>query len=143
MLLQLISRFDALWLEDTLNDLMDTLPENQHDDKVALLYNRNRNNMVAINTAAGQTDRVNIPLIVMQGGTWSPIECSNTIDRIGKRCHETGKHVYLYKNQVRILPLGMVDDRLAITSCEQEAVSMNTYLTTQIAKPNQVTVMKL
>ena len=63
---------------------MDTLPENQYDDNVALLYEGNTNNMVAINTAAGQTDRVNIPLIVMPGGTWGPIECSNTIDRIGK-----------------------------------------------------------
>ena len=57
--------FDAMWLEDTMNDLIDTLPVDQQDDKLALLYEGNRNNEVAINTAVGQTDRVNIPLIVM------------------------------------------------------------------------------
>lgn len=40
--------FDALWLEDCLNDLYDTLPEDQHDDKLALVYESNRNNLVAI-----------------------------------------------------------------------------------------------
>ena len=40
--------FDALWIEDCLNDLHDTLPEDQHDDKLALVYESNRNNMVAV-----------------------------------------------------------------------------------------------
>ena len=74
--------FDILWLEDSMNDLFDTIPADQHDDKMALLYEGNRNNEVAINTAVGQTDRVNIPLIVMQGGTWGPIKCSNSIDKM-------------------------------------------------------------
>ena len=81
--------------------------------KLALLYEGNRNNQVAINTAVGQTDRVNIPLVVRQGGTWGPMKCSNSIDTIGKKCH--GQHIYLYKNRTRILPLGMVDDILAIS----------------------------
>ena len=123
--------FDILWLEDSMNDLFDTIPADQHDDKMALLYEGNRKNEVAINTAVGQTDRVNIPLIVMQGGTWGPIKCSNSIDKIGKKCHDTGKHFYLYKNRVRILPLGMVDDLLAVSRCGHQSVSMNAYLTAQ------------
>ena len=33
--------FDALWLEDTLNDLYDYLPEDSRDDKLALIYESN------------------------------------------------------------------------------------------------------
>ena len=63
--------FDALWLEDSMNDLIDTIPTEQQDDKMALLYEGNMDNLVAMNTAVGQTDRLNIPRIVMQGGTWA------------------------------------------------------------------------
>ena len=88
--------FDALWLEDCMNDLHDTLPSEFHDDKLALLYESNRNNLVAVNTPVSQTDRINIPLVVMQGGTWGPIKCSNSIDKIGKKCFESGNHLYKY-----------------------------------------------
>ena len=56
--------FDALWLEDTMNDLCDTMndlcdtiPTSSQDDKIALIFEANRSNLVAINTAVGQTDR--------------------------------------------------------------------------------------
>ena len=124
--------FDALWLEDSMNDLVDSLPASSQDDKVALIFEANRYNQVAINTGVGQTDRIEIPRIVMQGGTWGPLKCSNSIDKIGKKCHERGEHLYLYKDRVRILPLGMVDDILAVSRCGHQSVAMNTYLTSQI-----------
>ena len=115
--------FDAMWLEDTMNDLIDTLPVDQQDDKLALLYEGNRNNEVAINTAVGQTDRVNIPLIVMQGGTWGPIQCSNSMDKIGKKCHESGNHFYLFKKRAWILTLGM-----SVSRSGHQSLATNTYL---------------
>ena len=76
--------FDALWLEDCLNDVFDNLsPENQND-KVSLLYESSKVNMVAVKTAVGLTDRINVPTVVQQGGTLGPILCSNSIDTIGK-----------------------------------------------------------
>ena len=68
----LVQAFDALWLEDCLNYLYDALPENKRDDKLALVYQTNVKNLVAVNTAVGQTERVNIPKIVQQGGAWGP-----------------------------------------------------------------------
>ena len=124
--------FDALWLEDSMNDLVDTLPSSSHDDKLAMIYEANKFNKVAINTAVGQTDRVEIPRIVMQGGTWGPIKCSNSIDTIGKKCYDRGQHLYLYKKRVSILPLGMVDDLIGVSRCGHRSVALNTYLTTQI-----------
>ena len=123
--------FDALWLEDTMNDLVDTLPQGSQDDKIALIFEANKHNQVAINTV-GETERVEIERIVMQGGTWGPIQCSNSIDKIGKKCLERGQHLYLYKDRVTVLPLGMVDDLIGVSRCGHPSVELNTYITTQI-----------
>ena len=87
--------FDALWLEDCMNDLYDSLPGGQRDDKLALIYETNVNNLVAVNTGMGQTERIAIPRIVQQGVGWGPMECSNSIDSIGKKCENRGIHSYL------------------------------------------------
>ena len=82
----LIKAFDVLWLMDSMNDLWDTLPAHARDDRLGLVYETSRTNMVAIKTAVGQTERENIPEIVTQGGTWGPMMCSNSIDTVGKFC---------------------------------------------------------
>ena len=81
----LVQCFDGLWLDDCMNDMYDSLPSEQQDDKLGLIYESNVNNLVAVNTPVGQTDRVNINKIVTQGGTFGPIECSNSIDTIGEK----------------------------------------------------------
>jgi hypothetical protein len=62
--------FDSLWLEDCLNFIFNSLPEENRNDKIALLHESNQVNLVAVKTAAGLTVQVNIPNIVQQGGTW-------------------------------------------------------------------------
>ena len=123
--------FDALWLNDCLNDVFDTLPEHERDDKVSLLYESNKVNMVAVKTAGGLTDSVNIP-IVQQGGTWGSMLCSNSIDTLGKKCKSRGEHIYLYKKTAEVLPLAFVDDLNGISKCGEESMALNTFITTQI-----------
>ena len=124
--------FDALWLEDCLIDLYDTLPEKQRDDKLALVYEANKTNLVAVKTTVGLTDRVNIPNIVTQGGTFGPIECANSIDKVGQKCYSRGEHLFVYKRSVRVLPLSMVDDLLTISRCGNASLALNTYVNAQI-----------
>ena len=88
--------------------------------------------MVAIKTAVGLTERVNIPAVVQQGGTVGPILCSNSIDMIGKKCMVRGEHFYLYKKSVRIFPLGFVDDLSGISRCGSQSLSLNSFINTQI-----------
>ena len=123
--------FDALWLEDCLNDLYDTLPEEEHDDKLALVYEANKDNLVAVKTAVGLTERVNIKNIVTQGGTFGPIECANSIDKLGQKCYNEGKNLFVYKKIVRVLPLSMVDDPLTISRCGNDSLTLNTYVNAQ------------
>ena len=120
----LIKAFDVLWLADSMNDLWDILPARARDDKLGLIYETSRTNLVAVNTAVGQTERTNIPEITAQGGTWGPMLCSNSIDTVGKYAIENNQS-YMYKNLARIIPLAMVDDLLSITSCGFKTTEMN------------------
>ena len=52
----LVKAFDALWVEDCMNDLWDTLPAHARDDRLGLVYEACRTNLVAVNTAVGQTE---------------------------------------------------------------------------------------
>ena len=124
--------FDGLWLEDCLNDVYDSLPQGKRDDKLSLLYEANKKNMVAVKTAVGMTDRIDIPNIVQQGGTWGPGLCSNSVDTLGKKCRDQDHHIYLYKNTSKVLIFAMCDDLNGVAKCGLDSVAMNTFITTQI-----------
>ena len=98
--------FDSLWLDESFNDIYDALPQNKRDDKLSLLYNTNKRNLVAVNTPAGLSTRIDMPSIIQQGGVWGSILCSNTIDTIGRKCDVQGKHLYMYKKKNGCFALG-------------------------------------
>jgi hypothetical protein len=56
--------FDALWLENSRNDIFDNIAEENRNDKKSLLYKSNRTNLVAAKTAVGLKKMVNMPDIV-------------------------------------------------------------------------------
>ena len=58
--LSFIKAVDVLWLADSMSELWDNLPEEEHDDKLGLIYQASKKNMVAVNTGVGQTDRKDI-----------------------------------------------------------------------------------
>ena len=128
----LVQAFDALWLDDCMNDIFDCLPKSQRDRKLALIYQANINNLVAVNTPVGQTERINIPRIVQQGGGWGPMECSISIDKIGRKCRMTQQYMYKYKDMVNVLPLAMVDDLLGIAPCGLDSLALNTFINVNI-----------
>ena len=72
---------------------------------------------MAVNTAVGLTDRVNVERVLTQGGVFGSLKCSNSIDTIGKKCFNSGEHLFTYKKIVKIMPLSMVDDILAVARC--------------------------
>ena len=87
---------------------------------------------MAVNTPVGLTERVNIKKIVTQGETFGPIECSNSIDKIGIKCFDNGEHLFTYKKRVKVLPLSLCDDLLTLSPCGFESLAMNTFITAQI-----------
>ena len=131
LIFDLIKAFNALWVADSMNDLWDTLPPQQRDDRLGLVFESSRTNLVAINTSVGQTERVNIPEIAQQGGTWGPMMCSNSIDKIGKSAKITNSGC-IYKNSVNIVPLAIVDDLLAPLPYGFKSIEMNTAINTMV-----------
>ena len=107
--------FDKLWAKECFNDVFENGFRN---DKLALLYNVNKDAKVAIKTIGGVTNRISIRDTIMQGTVWGSLLCTSTIDKLGKQSYEKPEHLYKYKG-VPIPPLGMVDDIICVTNVEQ------------------------
>ena len=117
--------FDSLWLEECMNDLYSA---GLKDDKFALLYNANSDVKVAVKTPVGKTSRGTITNAITQGDVFGPLLCSNQVDTFGKECLEQHKYTYLYKNEVEIPPLGMVDDLICVSECGFQTSMINSFI---------------
>ena len=58
--------------------------------------------------------------------------CSIHIDTLGRKCRDTGEHMYIYKKHVEVMPLALVDDLIGVTACGHDSLAMNTFINTQI-----------
>ena len=120
--------FDALWLEECLNDMFEGGIE---DNMLPLIYEAGRNVNIAVKTASGISSRKDIDKIVMQGDVFGSLMCSKTVDTVGKECLENKKHLYLYKEIVEVPPLAMVDDIVTISECGHKTTAMNAFIDTR------------
>ena len=75
--------FDSMWLKECINDLYSA---GVTDDSLALIFEANKNNKVAVNTPAGLSDRESVQEIVLQGEVFGPLQCSVQTDTFGKEC---------------------------------------------------------
>ena len=73
--------FDTLWLEECINNLFEA---GIQDDILAMIFEGNSKNEVAVQTPVGITERIPIERIVMQGGVLGAPMCSLSIDKICK-----------------------------------------------------------
>ena len=104
--------FDKLWAKECYNDVYEN---GFQSDKLALLYNINKDAQVAVKTKNGISNRIAISDTIMQGTVWASLMCTSTIDTLGKKCYESPETLYQYKG-VSIPPLGMVDDVICVTN---------------------------
>ena len=107
--------FDGLWLEECLNDIY---TGGLKDNKLNLLYNASSIVNIVVKTAVGKTKQSCIQNCVIQGDVFAPLLCSKQIDKFGKESLEASKYTYLYKGEVEIPPLAMVDDILAFLNVD-------------------------
>ena len=114
--------FDALWVEECINDVYDAGLVN---DKLALLYLENQNANIAIKTQEGKSSRINIKNIIMQGTVWGSLLCTASMDKLGQMIYRSNDLVYKYKGAIDIPSLGMVDDILSVQKCSNEALKIN------------------
>ena len=113
---------DSLWLHECINDLWDS---GIRDDKLALLYLENESDQIAVKTASGTTERINIHNKIMQGTVWAGLMCTNTMDKLGKEVYADPSLVYKYRGIVDVPPLEMVDDVITASKCGNTTLTLN------------------
>ena len=100
--------FDSMWQEEVINDLYEAGIQN---DKLALLYQINKTNNLAVKTQHGLTERMVVEKIICP---WGSMQCSVQIDSIGRESLAEDLEPFKHKGEVEIPALGMVDDVLTI-----------------------------
>ena len=126
--------FDSIDLELALNDLYDV---GVSDDTLALLHQANKDVDMAVKTPSGLTDRQVIKNSVLQGDTFGSIMASVQVDSIGKECVKEGHtNTYLYKNELPVGFLGLVDDIIGVTEAGINAQKMNAFINIKTAEKN-------
>ena len=124
--------FDKLNLKYTLNDMVDKLPDEHENDKIALLFKANETTKFAVKTPFGLTERVEKNEVVQQGGSWGGILCSNTVDKTTETSVEEEEELYKYKNELPIPDLSYVYDRIGISECGLPTLERNVKVTSRI-----------
>ena len=127
--------FDGLWLEECCNNLYES---GVIDDKLALIYEGNRTNEVAVKTPGGLTARKTVKRIVTQGGVTGPVCCAVQTDKMGKESMENKEYLYMYKGKVGIPTLAMIDDIAKVSVCGTPAVADNAFINARIEQTKQL-----
>ena len=73
--------FDALWVEECINDLYDRGFDN---DKLPILFLENQNANIAAKPPNGTSKRVAVRNIIIQGRVWGSLCCTTTMDKLGQ-----------------------------------------------------------
>ena len=128
-LYDIVKCFDAMWHQETMNDLWDV---GVQDDKFALVSEMNTRCEIAIKTPVGMTDRFQMEQIEMQGTVLGPIKCSVQIDTLGRDCYRDREGLFLYKDMVDVPPLSMIDDIASFSECGFESVKTNVIVNAKI-----------
>ena len=76
--------------------------------------------------------------IVTQGGVTGPVCCAVQTDKIGKEAIERNEYLYMYKGEVGIPTLAMIDDIAKISVCGTPAVIDNAYINAKIEHTKQL-----
>ena len=112
--------FDALWVQECLN----TLNENGLDDeKLVLLHQETKNAKIAIKTATGITERVDIQNTIMHGTVCGSPICKAVVDKLTKIFYGDKNLLCMYKGKVEVPILGMVDDVVNVDKCSNKTVT--------------------
>ena len=123
--------FDSMGIHETINDLYTSSVKSRN---LNILFSGNSKTRMRIRTPFGNTPRVPLKHIVMQGSIPGPIMCSNQMAKLSNKCFKEGT-VYMYMNKVPVGPLDMVDDVATIPKCgSTDSIEVNVKTDTLTSK---------
>ena len=106
--------FDSIWLQDAINDLYLSGITSRN---LNLLHEGNLSTDMCVETKFGQSDRVRLDNVVMQGSVSGGTICSNQISKLCNKAYDEGC-VYMYGGILSIPALAMVDDIMNVSLCD-------------------------
>ena len=106
--------FDALWAQECINTLYEC---GLNNDKLGILYEETKHANIAIKTAMGITERVDIENLIMQGTVFGSIICTSVIEKLAKIFYQDKNLLYKYKGVVEV-PIQMKISKLVLC-CSQ------------------------
>lgn len=121
--------FDAMWWEETCNDMWD---KGIRDDKFALISAMNEQCNVSIKTPVGQTDRFNLEKIEMQGTVLGPLKYAIQMDTIGIDAYTSEYGLFSYKKMISVPPMGMIDDVVGMSLCGADSIMSNAIVNSKV-----------
>ena len=121
--------FDSINLKKAISDVFDA---GLKDDNLILIHKANEEVNMAVNTPSGLSERQILKNNVLQGDTWGSLLASVQVDSIGKEC-EKSTYGYLYKDNLQVSLLGLVDDMIGVTEAGYKAQQMNALINVQTA----------
>ena len=103
------------------------------DENLVLIHKANKEIHMAVNAPGGLTERQILKNIVLQGDTWGSILASVQVDSIAKDVVKAGIG-YMYKDNLPISMLGLVDDLIGVTEAGFKSQQMNVILNVKTAE---------
>ena len=122
--------FDSMWLEETMNDLWETMEK--RNDQFALIAELNKECDIFIKTPVGDTRTFTLEDTEQQGTVLAPLKCANQMDSISRECITEDIGLYRYRGAIRLSPLGMIDDLACVALCGFDSVKMNAVINGKI-----------
>ena len=116
--------FDGIDLQQALIDLFNI---DVRDETLSILFQANEEIAMSVNTPNGLTDRQLIYLSVLQGDTWASLIAGVQADSVNKDIKEAGCS-YIYRGEVEVPSLGLVDDTLCVTEPGHKAHIVNSVM---------------
>ena len=104
--------FDGMDSEEACGDIFSY---GVKDDHLSIIHEANRNIVISVKTAQGESPSYNITNKTMQGDTWAPALASAQVDSFGKEMLKNNpSFMFRFKGEVAIPLLGQVDDLLGV-----------------------------
>ena len=101
------------------------------NDMLGLIHAANVKNSFAVKTPNGLTEERIIENKIMQGDVLGPLVSSQLVDRNIAQVAISAGNVYMYKKNVAIPPLIMMDDTITVSTCGNESRKISNLINTQ------------
>ena len=118
--------FDGMSLPITMNDMYNT---GIKDRNLNLMQKSDNSINISVKTPFGKTARINQKDTIPQGDVLANLKCTTQIDNIAVE-HEVNLkgHLYKYKDEVEVPPLGQIDDQLILPPCGLNSLLASSHL---------------